>query len=275
MARCPNCGQETKRTDDWACQWCGYPLLSGGYKKIDKSFREVKGEPVVRPEPEQEEIEETPPAPRKVARAPEPEPEPGPEPEPAAEPPPPPPPRPVPPPPPAPRPAPVPAPALVIPLPPPAPVPPPAPAPAPVAPPPPPEPVPPPSPPPPVVEPLTPPRPNPIMSVEVCPDVVDVTTEEVTLAFQADKPAASSKLANRMVRVTGIIDKVFVKEHLDIQYIILTTPAKLDIFNVRATFDKKLAYQLRRLTPGEKVTAQGKYNGAEKNVILKDCVLVK
>lgn len=227
MARCPNCGQETKRTDDWACQWCGYPLLSGGYKKIDKSFREVKGEPVVRPEPEQEEIEETPPAPRKVARAPEPEPEPGPEPEPAAEPPPPP------------------------------------------------APVPPPPPPPPVVEPLTPPRPNPIMSVEVCPDVVDVTTEEVTLAFQADRPAANSKLANRVVRVTGIIDKVFVKEHLDIQYIILTTPAKLDIFNVRCTFDKKLAYQLRRLTPGEKVTAQGKYNGAEKNVILKDCVLVK
>jgi len=227
MARCPNCGQETKRTDDWACQWCGYPLLSGGHKKIDKSFREVKGEPVVRPEPEQEEIEETPPAPRKVARAPEPEPEPGPEPEPAAEPPPPP------------------------------------------------APVPPPPPPPPVVEPLTPPRPNPIMSVEVCPDVVDVTTEEVTLAFQADRPAANSKLANRVVRVTGIIDKVFVKEHLDIQYIILTTPAKLDIFNVRCTFDKKLAYQLRRLTPGEKVTAQGKYNGAEKNVILKDCVLVK
>ncbi len=227
MARCPNCGRETKRTDDWACQWCGYPLLSGGYKKIDKSFREVKGEPVVRPEPEQEEIEETPPAPRKVARAPEPEPEPGPEPEPAAEPPPPP------------------------------------------------APVPPPPPPPPVVEPLTPPRPNPIMSVEVCPDVVDVTTEEVTLAFQADRPAANSKLANRVVRVIGIIDKVFVKEHLDIQYIILTTPAKLDIFNVRCTFDKKLAYQLRRLTPGEKVTAQGKYNGAEKNVILKDCVLVK
>ncbi len=227
MARCPNCGRETKRTDDWACQWCGYPLLSGGYKKIDKSFREVKGEQVVSPEPEQEEIEETPPAPRKVARAPEPEPEPGPEPEPAAEPPPPP------------------------------------------------APVPPPPPPPPVVEPLTPPRPNPIMSVEVCPDVVDVTTEEVTLAFQADRPAANSKLANRVVRVIGIIDKVFVKEHLDIQYIILTTPAKLDIFNVRCTFDKKLAYQLRRLTPGEKVTAQGKYNGAEKNVILKDCVLVK
>lgn len=113
------------------------------------------------------------------------------------------------------------------------------------------------------------------MSVEVCPDVVDVTTEEVSLAFQADKALANSKLANRVLRVTGIIDKIFVKEHLDIQYLILTTPAKMDLFNVRATFDKKLAYQLRRLSSGEKITVQGKYNGAERNIILKDCVIVK
>ena len=59
MARCPNCDRETARTTDWACQWCGHPLLAGHYKKIDKTFRELKEEresqqPVieeVRPEP--------------------------------------------------------------------------------------------------------------------------------------------------------------------------------------------------------------------------------
>lgn len=268
MAKCPNCGQETKRTADWACQWCGYPLLSSAYKKIDESYREVTGEPA-KPQPE-EEAEEAPPAPRRVMRAPEPVPEPVVEPPPAPVPP-----RPTPPPPPTPPSPPVPEPVspsplpvvpepAVIPLPPPAPAPAIAPAP--------PQPV---TPPPPVVEPLTPSRPNPIMSVDVCPDVVEVTTEEISLAFQADRATAHGKLANRAVRVTGIIDKVFVKEHLDIQYIILTTSEKLDLFNVRCTFDKKLAYQLRRLAPGEKVTAQGKYSGAEKNVILKDCVLVQ
>ena len=44
MARCPNCGRETKRTVDWCCQWCGYPLFSGSYKKIDKTYKELKDE---------------------------------------------------------------------------------------------------------------------------------------------------------------------------------------------------------------------------------------
>ena len=44
MARCPNCGRETRRTVDWCCQWCGYPLFSGSYKKIDKTYKELKDE---------------------------------------------------------------------------------------------------------------------------------------------------------------------------------------------------------------------------------------
>ena len=44
MARCPNCGRETRRTIDWCCQWCGYPLFSGSYKKIDKTYKELKDE---------------------------------------------------------------------------------------------------------------------------------------------------------------------------------------------------------------------------------------
>ena len=104
--------------------------------------------------------------------------------------------------------------------------------------------------------------------------VLEVTTEEISLAFQSDRPLANSKLANRVLNVTGIIDRIFLKEHLDIQYFLLTTPGKMDAFNVRCTFDKKFAYQLRKLTPGDKVTVQGKYGGAEKNIILKDCTLV-
>ena len=112
------------------------------------------------------------------------------------------------------------------------------------------------------------------MSADVCPMVLDVTTEELSLAFESDRALANSKLANRVLKVTGVIDRVFLKEHLDIQYFILTTPNKTEAFNVRCTFDKKLAYQLRKLTPGQRVTVEGKYGGAEKNIILKDCALV-
>jgi len=250
MARCPNCGQNTKRTEDWACQWCGYPLLSGGYKKLDQSYREVKGESVVRAEPEEveEETPEPPRSPVKAIRAPEPKRKPEPEPEPETEPEPPEEaqPEPLP----APRPVARVAEPLTTPEPPP------------------------PPPPPPVIEPLAPPRPNPIMSADVCPMVLDVTTEELSLAFESDRALANSKLANRVLKVTGIIDRIFLKEHLDIQYFILTTPTKAEAFNVRCTFDKKMAYQLRKLNPGERVVVQGKYGGAEKNIILKDCSLV-
>ncbi len=42
MARCHNCGRETLRTEDWACQWCGHPLPFGPFKKIDKTYRQLK-----------------------------------------------------------------------------------------------------------------------------------------------------------------------------------------------------------------------------------------
>jgi uncharacterized protein len=44
MPRCPNCHREALRTEDWACQWCGYPLLSKSYKKIPKTYKELREE---------------------------------------------------------------------------------------------------------------------------------------------------------------------------------------------------------------------------------------
>ena len=44
MAKCPNCGRETLRTEDWACQWCGHPLLQGPFKRIEKTYRQLKDE---------------------------------------------------------------------------------------------------------------------------------------------------------------------------------------------------------------------------------------
>ena len=51
MPECPNCGRETLRTEDWACQWCGYPLLSSSYEMIPKTYRQLKEERLHKPEP--------------------------------------------------------------------------------------------------------------------------------------------------------------------------------------------------------------------------------
>lgn len=42
LRKCPHCRQPTVRTEDWACPWCGYPLLSKSYKKIPKSWKQLK-----------------------------------------------------------------------------------------------------------------------------------------------------------------------------------------------------------------------------------------
>jgi hypothetical protein len=42
--KCPNCGLVTKRTEDWVCQWCGYPLLSRSFPKIAKTYQQLKQE---------------------------------------------------------------------------------------------------------------------------------------------------------------------------------------------------------------------------------------
>ncbi|MFC2016251.1 hypothetical protein ACFLUF_00895, partial [Chloroflexota bacterium] len=51
MQKCPNCGQETARTMDWACQWCGYPLSSKSYKKIPKTYKQLKEEGLYKQKP--------------------------------------------------------------------------------------------------------------------------------------------------------------------------------------------------------------------------------
>ena len=44
MSKCPNCGQNTGRTLDWACEWCGYPILLDSYETILKTYRKLKEE---------------------------------------------------------------------------------------------------------------------------------------------------------------------------------------------------------------------------------------
>ncbi len=174
MRKCPNCGQTAERTEDWACQWCGYPLLSKSYKKIPKTYRQLKGEKP--PEPE-------------LVSEPEPEPVAEPEPEPA-------------------------------------------------------------------------------------PGAMEVTVEELYSAYSADEVAADTKFTNKILRVTGVVDRITVNDVHGIYYIILASAEKKERWNVRCTFDRKHGPQLDRLTTGQTVTAQGKYNGYKVNILMKGCVLV-
>ena len=233
MSRCPNCGQKTSRTEDWACSSCGYPLLSPSYKKITKTYKQLQeeksselktslAEPELEPEPVPEpELKQ---AAEPVA---EPEPEPAPESEPTPEP------------------------ELKQ-------------AAEPVA-----EPEPEPAPAPEAI-----PETEPVLEPEPASGAIVITVAQLNSMYNADEAAANTKLANKTLRITGVVEKVVVREHLGIQYMLLASSGSQRQWNIRCTFDEKHSSKLKRLTSGEMVTVQGEYAGYERNIILKNCALV-
>jgi hypothetical protein len=221
MPKCPNCGQSTARTKDWACPWCGYPLVSKSYKEIPKSYQELRVErqrkweqtareeteasllpPIHVPEPEAEVTSEL-----------EAEPMLEPEAEVTLE-----------------------AEAEVI------------------------------------LEAEAKPTPEP--EAEPISTAVGVTTEELYSAYKANAVEADAKYKEKILTVTGTVHKIVTKDTFDIYYVMLTSAEKHEKWNVRCTFDKTHELELERLTAGQTVTVQGKYDGYRTNILMRDCALV-
>ena len=293
MPKCPNCGLETARTEDWACQWCAYPLTSGGYKKLPVTFRQLQAEKSPAPEPpaRMEPVPEPAPEPEAVTKA-EPEPEviPLPEPEVVPEP------EVTPEQPPATTPEPevipLPGPEVipepeVIPLPGPEVIPEPEKIPEPEA-----EsgPIPEPEVTPestpvvvpepenipeaaPVPEVKTPSEPAPALEAHPESGIIEASVAQLNATFRQDKAGTNAKLKDSVLQVTGVVDKIVLREHLDIQYLLLSSGSNQDRFNVRCTFGSQQGAVLRRLTEGESVTVKGSYGGYERNIMLRDCAM--
>ncbi len=202
MANCSNCGQKTARTEDWACQWCGYPLFSRAYKQIPKTYKQLKEEELSRQS-----------APVSDEPEPTPEPEAEPEPEPVAEL------------------EPTPKPEVVA-------------------------------------EPEPEPEPEPV------PAAMEITVEGLLAAYEEEGAAADAKFANKILRVTGVADRIEVKDALNIYYINLAAADSNLLQPARCVFDRKYGPELNQLTSGQTVTVQGKYDGSIVNISLIDCILV-
>lgn len=204
MPKCPNCGLETLRTEDWACQWCGYPLLSSAYKMIPKTYKQLKQERLYEAKPIPESKLE--PEPESIFES---EPEP-------------------------------------------------------------------------VLESQREPIPEPEREVEPMPEsklepelaAVELTVEELFSAYATDEVAADTKFANKLLRVTGVVAMIDVKDMLDTHYIRLARTERDLLQSVRCMFDKKHAPVLQQLVIGQTVTVQGIYNGSIIGIRMMDCVLV-
>jgi len=246
MPKCPNCSRETLRTKDWACQWCGYPLSSSSYKKIPKTYKQLKEERLHKPEPIQKcepepgakpvlesQAEPIPEAKKEAEKIPEAIPillpKPGlereaepiqeikAEPEPESK-----------------------------------------------------------------AEPETKPElesevetiPESEKEAELEPAAMELTVEELLSAYETDEVVADAKFVNKILRVTGVVAMIDIKNKLETHYIRLTGAEEDLLQSVQCVFIKKHAPALEQLEKGQMVTVQGTYNGSIIAIRMVDCVLV-
>jgi len=223
MRECPNCGQPAARTEDWACQWCAYPLVSESYEKMPKTYKELKKEkltgqklpetklpkrePLVR-----EEIKATPLPSHEIlppTHTPESEPELVSEPE-----------------------------SISAPKP----------------------------------ESVAEPKP------ELMPTAIEVTVEELCSAYETDKVATDAKFTGRIIKVTGIMDRIidgFLLIDIPNTDVVVLDGANEEAgWFVLCEFDKKHGPELNQLTIGQMITVQGKCDGYKADIHIRDCVLV-
>jgi hypothetical protein len=119
---------------------------------------------------------------------------------------------------------------------------------------------------------------EPVTATALEPDAstgtIIATVEELNASFNSDKAGTNNKLLNKVLQVTGTVDKVLAKDHLDIFYILLGGAGGRVTWQVRCTFSREHGTYLSRLTDGQTATVQGTYVGYERNIILKECSLV-
>ena len=103
---------------------------------------------------------------------------------------------------------------------------------------------------------------------------IEVTVEELLSAYEADASAAQASFANKIVKATGVVSRIEVKERADIYYVNLTNEAKDRIQNVRCIFGKEKAGQLNGIVPGQALTVQGRFDGSVIDIRMRDCFVV-
>ena len=277
-AKCPNCDSPTMRTRDWACRWCGHPLVSGSFQQMSKTYQEVKAERISELAPsetaetdglaenaesdtfeeEAESVADVPPSPvvdssvevateieptQESAPVEEPEPEPVAEVEEVLE-----------------------------------------------------------------VETEAPPEPEPepvaevekVLEVkaEAAPEaepeqesvpepvvknksrgredsetITEVTVSELCSSYQSYGMVGHDEFKDRVFRVTGVVASIIIKDTVDQYYVALTGSEPHPLGDIDFKFERKDVPELKRLTIGQGLTIQGRYNGFVTNIILADCVI--
>jgi hypothetical protein len=115
---------------------------------------------------------------------------------------------------------------------------------------------------------------EPVMSVNMIQEGTEISSEQLDTIFQTEKSAAHTKLTGKTIIIRGTVEKVFIREHLEIRYVILTGARKKAVWSQRCEFNREDAPKAARLNEGQEARVRAKYDGYSKNIIFKDCAVI-
>jgi exonuclease VII large subunit len=102
---------------------------------------------------------------------------------------------------------------------------------------------------------------------------MEITIDQMDALFRENMVGMHTKLTGKTVVVAGQVSKVFIRDHIDVRYIVLTGSQKKMTWSARCSFAKENMTQMSRLNEGQSVKMRGKYDGYSKNILFKECVL--
>jgi hypothetical protein len=103
---------------------------------------------------------------------------------------------------------------------------------------------------------------------------MEIAVEQIDMLFKTQQEAAHEAFIGKTFIIQGIVEKIFIREHLDIRYILLTGVLKGITWSLRCTFEQENGKALTGLQEGQAVKLRGTYDSIGKNIIFKNCALV-
>ncbi|NLE08559.1 MAG: hypothetical protein GX631_04820, partial [Dehalococcoidales bacterium] len=104
---------------------------------------------------------------------------------------------------------------------------------------------------------------------------MEIKADDIISAYENEGAGADARYANKVLRISGIIQKVDIRQTMSVYALVLEASESHPLRQtVRCVFPVNYGTELTRFVPGQTVTVQGKYDGSIINISMRDCILI-
>lgn len=106
------------------------------------------------------------------------------------------------------------------------------------------------------------------------PGIILITVQELNEVCEADSEAVEAMFAGSTLQITAKIGRIPSMESGEKPCLILISSEKPTAMNILCIFDKQHEAAISKLSEGQMVTLQGRYDGCVMNILVNDCILI-